>query len=336
MIRYRKEPSFMKKIVYFLKNNFLAILFLLLLLWIFVSNFIEQFVWETGMAFHANSIPFLFYFVLFASLPFYLIEKIYKDKYPPTKEPPYRQRCSSPTDVLKIIFGGILKLGLIIAFPFAIIILTSFFCTLHLKDLINIEETYIFHSDFEVLPLASGIGFLFLLVWLFSKKGLIVRDYSDNAKTDFFSQGEKSNLPFSTKCRITFISSIIVLLTMVFPIFSYDCITEQGVIRRCFFQEKNYTWEDVNYYSLRSVEKGSLAFFIEMNDGHTVFWDTCLSSYLSEEIYPNQEYDFFVYLAETLHAHNVPIHIKYWDKLYDSLEFEEDKEYALKIKQLSN
>lgn len=332
----RKGNPLMKKIAHFLKNNFLAILFLLLLLWILIFDFIEQFVWETGMAFHANTIPFLFYLLLFTVLPFYLIEKIYKNKYPPSKEIPYRQRCSSSTDVLKVIFGGILKLGLIVTFPFAIFLLTNFFCTLHLKDLINIEETYIFHSDFETLPLASGVGFLLLLVWLFSKKGLIVRDYSDNAKTDFFAQGEKANLPFSSKCHIALIATIILLFTMLFPTFSYDCITEQGVIRRCFFQKKVYTWEDANFYSLRSVGKGSLGFLIEMNDGHSVFWDTSLSSSFPKETYPNQEYDFFVYLAETLYKHDVPLEVKYWDRLYDSLEFEEDKEYALKIKELSN
>lgn len=325
----------MKKILAFLKKNLVLLLLGACILWIFVQNLIEQFVWETGLTYHRNSVPFLFYMMLFLVLPFELIEKICKDKYPPTKETPYRQQCTSPKDVLKIILGGIFKLGIIIAFPFLVAITTSFFCTLLLKNTINIEETYIFHSDFETLPFASGLGFLLLFVWLFSKKGLTVRDYSNNAITDFFSQGEKANLPFFVKCRIAFIGAIVVLLTMLLPACSYDCITEQGVLRRCFFSQKTYTWEDADYYSLRSVRKGSLAFLIEMDDGHTVFWDTSLANYLPEETYPNYEYDFFVYLAETLHKQGVPLQVKYWDKLYDDLGFEEDKEYALKIKHIS-
>lgn len=325
----------MQKLLSFLKKNFIFLLLATGILWIFVQNLIEQFVWETGMAYHMNSVPFIFYIIIFTVLPVDLIEKVYRNKYPSTKQTPYHQQCSSPKDVLKIIFGGILKLGVIIAFPFWIAIATSFLCTFLLKNTINMEETYIFHSDFETLPFASGLGFFFLFVWLFSKKGLIVRDYSDNAITNFFSQGKKANLPFFVKCRIASLGAIVVLLTMLLPACSYDCITEQGVLRRCFLFYKSYTWENADYYSLRSVGKGSLAFLIEMDDGHSVFLDTSLANYLPEETYPNDEYDFFLYLAEVLHKQGVPLQVKDWDKLYTDFAFEEDKEYALKIKNIS-
>lgn len=324
----------MKKIFYFIKNHLLAILLAALLLWVLVVDFMEQFIWETGMAFHMNSVPIFFYIIMFMVLPFILIEKIYKDKFT-EEETPYRQKCTSPTDVGKILLGGILKLVIIIILPFSILILSAFLCSILLNDTIDMENVYILHSDFQYLPLFSGIGLLLMFIWLFSKKGLVVRDYSDHGKTDFFAQGEKANLPFSVKCRIALISTLVFLFTLFIPLCSYDCITETGVIRHCFFYNKTYTWDDAAYYSLRSIDKGSLAFLIEMKDGHMVFWDSSLSDNLPEDIYPNYFYDFYIYLAETLHEQNVPLQVKYWDKFYENLEFEEDMQYALKIKQIS-
>ena len=324
----------MKKIFHFIKNNFLALFFGTLLLWILSVNIMEQFVWETRLAYHMNSVPIFFYMILFLILPFTLIEKIYKDKFT-EEETPYRQKCTSPTDVGKILLGGILKLALIIILPFAILILSSFLCTIVLEDAIPMENPYILYSHFQYLPLFSGIGLLLMFIWLFSKKGLVIRDYSEHAKTDFFTSGEKAHLPFSIKCRIALISTLVFLFTLFIPVCSYDCITETGVIRHCFFYDKTYTWEDAAYYSLRSIDKGTLALVIEMKDSHMVFWDSCLSDNLPEDVYPNHFYDFSVHLAETLHEQGVPFQMKYWDKFYENLEFEEDMQYALKIKQIS-
>lgn len=326
----------MKKILYFIKNNLLILCIGTLLFWILSVNILEQFVWEIGMHFYTNNVSIFFYIVIFTVLPFFIIDKIYKDKNNDTPtEIPYQQTCTSPKDVVKIILGGIFKLALIILLPFSILILSSVLCSVLLENTLPMKNPYILYSHFQYLPLFSGIGLFLMLIWLFSKKGIVVRDYSEHGKTNFFAQGEKAILPFPIKCRIAFISILVFVFTLCMPCCSYDYITQNGVNRHCFFYDKHYTWEDVSYYSLRTINKGSLILILEMKDGATIFWDSCLSDNLPEELYPNHFYDFSVELAEQLQQQGVPFQIKHWDKFYENLEFEEDKEYALKIKELS-
>ena len=325
----------MKKLFYFMKNNLLLLFLATVFLWLISTAILEQFIWKIGLHFHSNTISSFFFLILFLVLPTFIIEKIYKNKFQDTKETTYQQKCNSVKDVGKILMSGIFKFGLVILLPIALLILSSSLCVMYLKDELPMENPYILYSHFQYLPLFSGIGLFVLLIWLFSKKGLAVRSFSPSEKTDFFSEGEKAHLPFSIKCRIALISTLIFLLTLFTPACSYDFISQDGVIRHIFFYEKTYTWKDVSYYSLRLENKGSVIFVLEMNDRTTIFWNTCLSSNLPEKQYPNEFYDFSIYLADKLHKQGVPFQMKNWDKFYEKLEFSEDIEFSQKIKEIS-
>ena len=54
---------------------------------------------------------------------------------------------------------------------------------------------------------------------------------------------------------------------------SYHCVTEDGIVYRCFWIEKQYAWEDVKEVTNRTVERGAEVTVLEMKDGHMVVID---------------------------------------------------------------
>lgn len=326
----------MNKLFEFIKKNWLALAVGVLIIGILIHDVLEQFVWQTGLAFRTNSMyMFLLYIILFVAVPIAVIEHIFKDKYKDIELDDYKEKCDSPKDVVRIIFGGIGKLIFAVAFPLGMIFLIAFVSDKLLERVIDVSEAYIFVSDFMYLPIVAGLGLICILVWLFSKKGVMARDYSDDAKIDFFAAGERARLPFKVKLAIAGISVVVFLFTMYVPTFSYNCVTENGVIRKCFWMEKSYGWQDVEYYSFRMVEKGALAFIIEMKDGNTIIMGESLSANLPEDKYPEGQNDFILRLVETLQEEGVSFYIKDWDRFYESLQYEDDRAFVLKIKEMS-
>lgn len=326
----------MNKLFDFIKKNWLLLAFGLLIAGLLIHDVLEQFVWQTGLAFRQNSrYMSLLYTILFVAVPIAAIEHIFKDKYQDIELEDYKEKCDSPKDVVRIIFGGIGKLILAVAFALGMIFLIVFVSGKLLERVIDVSETYILVSDFMYLPMAAGLGLILILVWLFSKKGVMARDYSDDAKIDFFAAGDRARLPFKVKLVVAGISVVVFLFTMYVPTLSYNCVTENGVIRKCLWMEKSYGWKDVEYYSFRMAEEGVLAFIIEMKDGNTIVMSESLSENLPEDKYPEGQNDFILCLVETLQEEGVSFYIKDWDRFYESLQYEHDKEFALKIKEMS-
>ncbi|MBQ3558885.1 MAG: hypothetical protein IJA07_05170 [Agathobacter sp.] len=261
----------MKKVIEYIKKNWLPLGFGILIGWIIISDVLDQFVQKTGMMFRPNSMYMSFvYIVIFMVVPFIVIENVFKDKYKDIELEEYKDKCESPKDVGRIIVSGVGKLALIIGSVFGMFWLVGTMQETMLESVIDTSKPYIFISNFSDLPLATGIGMFVLFVWMFSKKGIVSRDLSDDGKTDFFAAGERARLPMKVKCGIAGCALIVFVLSIGSTMLSYDCVTEEGVIYKCLWMEKEYAWDDVKEVAERTVERGAITVVLEMKDGHKV------------------------------------------------------------------
>lgn len=261
----------MKNVIEYIKKNWLLLAFGILIGGLIISNVLDQFVWKTGMMFRPNSWYMCFvYIIFFMVVPFMVIENVFKDKYKDIELKEYKDKCESPKDVGRIILSGVGKLALVIGSVFGMFWLVGTMQETMLESVIDTSKPYIFISNFSNLPSATGIGMFVLFVWMFSKKGIVSRDLSDGGKTDFFAAGDRARLPMKVKCGIAGCALIVFVLSIGATMLSYDCVTEEGVIYKCFWMEKEYAWEDVKAVTERTIERGAGTIVLEMKDGHMV------------------------------------------------------------------
>ena len=104
----------------------------------------------------------------------------------------------------------------------------------------------------------------------------------------------------------------------------YDVYTLDGVfVKRCF-KEKQYDWEEVSYYTI-STDGISLSMKLCFSDGKIidVFGSKFSSSVMSEEYYekfPQDWYDYVLWLDKTLEQKGKEIRIKDKEKLEKKLK----------------
>lgn len=277
----------MKNVIEYIKKNWLLLAFGILIGGMIISDMLDQFVWKTGIMFRPNSwYMFFVYIVIFMVVPLIVIENVFKDKYKDIELEEYKDKCESPKDVGRIIVSGIGKLVLIIGSVFGMFWLVGTMQEAMLESVIDTSKPYIFISNFSHLPFAAGLGMFVLFVWMFSKKGIVSRDLSDGGKTDFFAAGDRARLPMKVKCGIAGCALIVFVLSIGATMLSYDCVTEEGVIYKCFWMEREYGWDDVKEVAERTVERGAGTVVLEMKDGHmVVFADASMThnSYDLEE-----------------------------------------------------
>ena len=261
----------MKNVIEYIKKNWLLLAFGILIGGLIISNVLDQFVRKTGMMFRPNSwYMSLVYIMFFMVVPLMVIENVFKDKYKDIELKEYKDKCESPKDVGRIILSGVGKLALVIGSVFGMFWLVGTMQEMMLESVIDTSKPYIFISNFSNLPSATGIGMFVLFVWMFSKKGIVSKDLSDGGKTDFFAAGDRARLPMKVKCGIAGCALIVFVLSIGATMLSYDCVTEEGVIYKCLWMEKEYAWDDVKAVTERTIERGASTLVLEMKDGHMV------------------------------------------------------------------
>lgn len=275
----------MQKAIKFIKKNWLLLGFGILIGGILINDVLAQFVWKTGMAFRPNSMyVFLIYIVVFVVAPIGLIEYIFADKYKDIELEEYKDKCETTKDVGRIILSGIGKFVLVIGVVFGMIWVVGTMQSKMLETVIDTSKPYIFISDFSMLPFATGLGMLVLFVWMFSKKGIVASDLSDGGKTDFFAAGERARLPLKVKCTIASGAVAVFLLSICATMFSYHCVTEEGITYKFLWMDKQYDWEEVSKISNRTIERGAEVEVLEMKDGHIVVVDGAFVEHRAEEL----------------------------------------------------
>lgn len=96
------------------------------------------------------------------------------------------------------------------------------------------------------------------------------------------------------------------------------------------FWGKEYTWEDVDYYTLRADWDGTLKYTVVMRDGLKA---DCIGGAVSMSNFPDGvgldgEEDFGRYLSRVFSEQGIELKVKDWKKLYQNLKYDYWKEYA--------
>lgn len=148
----------------------------------------------------------------------------------------------------------------------------------------------------------------------------------------------KSNIPRKEKYKITVLSILLLLISLIPSFGFYDCFTEDKLIISRLVYTKEYTWEDINYYTL-SEASGTLTFTVVMKDGtksdciggQAMMW----TSNLPEDKYPDSDYDFVRYLARTYTNMGIELRVDDWTKLYKDLDYDSWIDLAKDIREIA-
>ena len=263
---------------------------------------------------------FLFGIISLITLPIFFLHKKYQDA-PPEEVPPSKH--PKLVTAFKWIGGLTYFIAYLIFIPsIAGDLFTSF----------NENMTYHAAYGFYFIYWFTGLFVLALWVFLYSKLGLFPNRVTGEA-------GLKSNIPRKAKRKIAFLSVILLILSLIPSCGLYDCFTEDGLIISRIVYTKEYTWEDLDYYTLSAGTDGTLTFSVVMQDGtksdciggNAMVW----SSNLPEDKYPDSDYDFIRYLTRTYTDMGIELRVDDWDKLYDDLKYDAWIELAKDINDLT-
>ena len=268
---------------------------------------------------------FSYPFILFGTisliiLPIFFLHKKYQNS-PPEEVPPSKH--PQLITALKWIGG------------FAYFISYLFFIPSIGEDLFtafNNNMTYHAAYSFYFIYWITGLFVLALWIFLYSKLGLLPNRVTGEA-------GIKSNIPRKAKRKITFLSVILLILSLIPSCGFYDCFTEDGLIVSRITYTKEYTWEDLDYYTLSANHNGTLTFTVVMQDGTQ---SDCIGgqamawiSNLPEDKYPDSDYDFIRYLTRKYTDMGIELHVDNWDKLYKDLDYDAWIDLAKDIREIA-
>jgi len=131
---------------------------------------------------------------------------------------------------------------------------------------------------------------------------------------------------------------ILLFLSLIPSCGFYDCFTEDRLILNRIIYTREYTWDEIKYYTL-SEDSGTLTFTVVMKDdtkyncigGQAMAW----SGNLPEDKYPDYEYDFVRYLSRKYTDMGIKLRVDDWDKLYKDLDYDSWIELAKDIREIS-
>ena len=284
-----------------------------------VRGFGGIFFWEKSF-WEGFSYPFvIFGMISLITLPIFFLNKKYQDMPPEEPKP-----CKHPKLVATIKWIG--GLTYFVAYLFFIPSIAEDLLTVF-NDNISYYASYKFNFIYFII----GLFDLALWVYLYSKYGLFPNRVTGEV-------GIKSNIPRKAKYKITLLSVLLLLISLIPSFAFYDCFTENKLIISRLIYTKEYTWEDIDYYTL-SEASGTLTFTVVMKDGtksdciggQAMMW----TSNLPKDKYPEQDYDFVRYLSRTYADMGIELRVDNWDKLYKDLDYDSWIELAKDIREIT-
>ncbi len=272
-----------------------------------------EFFWKTGSFLYGFTYPFfLFVMITVITFPLFVLNRKYRD-YDLSEEE--EQKTFHIKSGWKIIPGILYILLLLFGIPIAIESLI-FDC------LLGADTVYVVTSDMYIFYFFAGMYVFAFFIWLYSKHG-IFPNYADG-------EGIKSHLPRKIRKKAA-IGSVVFFLAVIGIYASwYDCFTEHGLRTQRIFWGKEYTWEDVDYYTLSADWGGTLKYTVVMRDGLKA---DCIGGAVSMSDFPDGvgldgEEDFGRYLSRVFSEQGIELKVKDWKKLYQNLKYDYWKEYA--------
>lgn len=296
------------------------IVFFILLVICLIRGLGREFFWPGGSFWEGFSYPFvLFGIISIITIPIFLLHQKYKtlppEEIPPAKHPRLIGACKW--------IGG---LTYFVSYLFFIPIIAEDMLTS-----LNDNITYLAAFDLYFLYWIMGLFVLAMFVYLYSNYGL----FPDRITHE---EGIKCNIPRKKKHIIALLSVAGLLLSLIPSCTWYDCFTEEGLIIRRFVYSKEYTWDEIDHYTLSASSSGTLTYTVIMQDGakadciggEGMFW----LSNLPEDTYPDYDYDFVRYLSRKFKAQGVELKVDDWSKLYKDLRYESWIELAEEIREI--
>lgn len=125
------------------------------------------------------------------------------------------------------------------------------------------------------------------------------------------------------------------LIICVAEAFWHNRFTPDGVEIHHFFSKKAYTWDEVDYYTLKA-KSGILRFELVMKDGEKISFVDSNAEYISDafyEMFPDDVYDYSVWLAQNLKNHGKELRVEDWEYLHEKLDYESWDELADAIRE---
>lgn len=184
------------------------------------------------------------------------------------------------------------------------------------------------------LPILFSLLLFIVFLWLFSQDGL--KGYFEEEN----GEGIKANFSTKKKCLVGLLSFFLTIAGILGSMFWFQKFSLKGIEYRCFFYQKEYTWQDVSQFILKADFQGCLVFEFQMKDGAKrsfnggVLW--CVE-YFSEQFdqqFPEDVYDFAQWLGREMSSQNIPLEAEGgWNQLMEQLKYDSWKILAEDIRQ---
>lgn len=205
-----------------------------------------------------------------------------------------------------------------------------------------VEAGYQWYYGANSVYLITGTGIpilLFLLLfavflWLFSQDGL--KGYFEEAN----GEGIKANFSGRKRVMVGLLSVFLTIVGILGSMCWFQRFTLDGIEYHCFFYQKEYTWQDVDCFTLDADFQGCLVFGFQMKDGKRYsfnggpLWCVEYFSDRFESQFPEDVYDYTQWLSKELGSQDIPLEAEGgWDSLVENLEYDSWKILAEDIRQ---
>lgn len=198
--------------------------------------------------------------------------------------------------------------------------------------LFGADEVYIVTGNLTCVPFVLGMVVFGVLVWLFSPYGLFGRFEGDE-------EGIKAKYPMNKRLLIAGCSILLLFVGTIISMTCYEKFTLEGVERCRFGFVKEYTWEEAVSFTLKKDSHGVLKFQVRMKDGSKHYFNGGAfraAEYYSDgfnEVFQEDCDQYMLWLARMFAESDVPLEVKNWDKMIDSLVYPYWKEVAEEIRE---
>lgn len=276
----------------------------------------KSLVFHTGTFIEGFGYPMLLFAIItLITLSLYIIDYRYRDV--PLPEPKNKGMRYG-------IITGILKLA-----AFLIVFIIGIIVCGKITELTIEPQYYITDSWLGPVYMIVSFYMLVVLLWMYSDYGVFGDMFNS-------TQGFRCHLPKKMKKKVLVCSVMVYLVGMLCYSTCYDCFTFDGVSRRILVYNKEYTWSDVDHYTLQKGTDGVLDYVLVMRDGkrfHCLSGDV-VSDALPEDRYPDGYEDYCIELTERFVEMGIPLTDTNFEKLYDRLSYDYWKVYLEKLEEI--
>lgn len=256
--------------------------------------------------------PFILFLIISALMfPIFLLSAKYKEVE--IKEEAERGRRGIGWTLLKCV-------GMIFLLFFVTLGMLKLLDTFWFDQKVGKDALYVITGMPNFLYFFAGMYLWTVILWMYSKRGIFPM---------MGEEGIKAHLPEKVKRKVLCFSAAAYLAVVFIYGNWYTCVTEEGALVHHFIREKEYTWEDAAYYTLKADFDGVLKYTVRMKDGISV---VCLGEAVSMGDFDEE---LVMILTGKFAEKGIPLIVDDWDKLMKRLKYEYWKDFTKKLRNLA-